>query len=205
MDRSSLIDEQYRPVSQAETQADDAASVRAGRDFALGIDNAFARACAPHLVDMWPWGATGIMITSQNDTDEHVVGGVMRFPPLKCGDAGHYTHAGWSVVAFIGASSNNCTLRLYSGERYYNGPTTMVSGGVTFAVLMGSYSSSSLTITSTGCDVKSSGDFALLLHPNALGETHFLLTAEFAAAPANNSITVLSAPITLGRGSADIL
>lgn len=195
MDRSTLINTQYRPVTQAETQTDDAASVRAVRDIALGINNAFARACAPHLSDMWPYNAN--VGSSQSTTAECVVGaGMLRWPAVHCGPCGHYTHAAWSACALLAASSNNCELRLYSAERYYNGPTAMTA---TSKALLGAYSYDTLTVTSTTGQVLSSGDYGLLLNPDSTGETYFLLTSVFAGASANNTVSLLSVSITLQR------
>lgn len=202
MDRSTLIDTQYRPVTQAETQAEDAASVRVGRDLALGCNNAFARACAPHLSDMWPFGASGFISTSANDTDEHVVGEVMRFPAVHCGYGGHYTHAAWSAFCYIGGTSNNCTVRLYSAEHYYRGPSDMTTAT---KALLGANSSDSSSFTSADGEWYSSGDEALLLHPNKDGETYFLMTAQFAAASVNNIIILLTASVTLGRGELAVI
>lgn len=202
MDRSTLANTQYRPVSQAETQTNDALSVRALRDIALGADNAFARACAPHLCDVWPYGTTGTMYSAHNDTDEHVLGGLARTPAVHCGYSGHYTHAAWSAYAFLAASSNNCTVRLYSAQRWYGGASTLTT---TTKALLGSYSSDDQSCTSATGEMLSAGDFALLLHPNELGETYFMVTAQFAAASANNGIYLLHLAITLGRSELAVI
>ena len=203
MDKSTLVNEQYRPVSTSETAVDDAASVRAARDIALGINNGFARACAPHLCDAWPYGTTGTIAHSANDTDEHVMGGMMRLPPVNVGATGHYTHACWSAYGFIGAASNNATLRLYSAEKYYRGPNDITATTLT---LLGAYAVDSLAFTSADGEMQSSGDFALILHRDLRAETYFMLTVEFAAAAAGNALTLMHLAITLGRSElADIL
>jgi len=199
-DRSTLHDQQYRPVSTLETAANDALSVRGLRDQAMNVNNAFARVCAPRLVDAWPGAQKTV---AGNDTSEHVV---WRFPPLQCGGPrGHYTHAMWGFDSFIGASSYNATLTLYSCERQYHGPDTITTA---LKAQLGAYSSGTLTADAAlgdgDVDVVSSGEDGLLLNPAANGETYFLLTATFSDASANNIVTLLGLTITLVRTLADI-
>jgi len=197
MDSSALRDQQYRPVSVDECSTNSSMSVRALRDLAMGINNAFARACAPQINDAWPglqfWDA-------RNDTDEHVL---LRFPAWKVGVRGNYTHANWSVAGYIGASSENCAIKLYSAERYYRGPSTMTA---TSLELLGNYSSSTLTMTAqyTASEVLDAAD-GLAINPDSTGETYLLLTVTFAGASANNYVNILTGSATLTRITADIL
>jgi hypothetical protein len=198
-DRSTLHDQQYRPVSTVETAANDGLSVRAARDIAMGINNAVARVCSPRLTDAWPGGVlTPQFYVAANDTAEHVV--MPCWPAVTIGPHGHYTHAAWSVVAYVYESSNNCVLRLYSCERYYRGSSTVTDAT---RGLMGAYSYDELTavtaLSADAVDVLHSGDGGLLLRPNEAGQTYYLLTATFAAASANNGVVVLQKTITPGR------
>ena len=201
--RSTLHDQQYRPVSDEETAANDAASVRTARDIAMAINNAVGRVCAPRFSDAWPGGVlTPQFILSADDTDEHVV--MPCWPALHVGPFGHYTHAAWTACAYLKADSYNCTLRLYSCERDYRGPSLVTAAT---RGLMGAYNYGDLTIDKELADgsprIASSADAGVLLCPNAQGETFFLLTATFTSASANNGVVMLSKAITLTRVSLD--
>lgn len=196
MAESTLRNSQYRPVSTAETSTNDALSVRVQRDFALGINNAFSRACAPVFSDAWPGTHLG---EGSSDTSENVL---LFFPAIWCGPDGHYNFATWSVSSYIGVSSNDATVRLYSSSHRYTGPLTMTDS---WKSSMGIKSSSEITsdVAVPNSSVKTSHE-ELSLNPNDAGETFFLLTSTFAGASGTNSLFVNSLTITLAHVAADI-
>jgi hypothetical protein len=194
-DHSTLRDQQYRPVSTAETSTNDGLSVRGARDLAMGANNAMARACAPMICDCWPgqqfWDV-------HNDTDEHIL---WRAPSWWLG-RGHYSYLSWAICAYKASVANDVTYQLYSCEEYYRGPDTITDA---LKYTLGRYSSDSTVITATtgSCDCPTKKD-AILLHTNSQGFTYLLMTVQFAAAAASNTTTLLSFAATASRKISDV-
>lgn len=202
MAESTLRDTQYRPVSTVETAGDDALSVRFIRDGAHGINNAFSRACAPVYADAWPASSAGNgMYYSPSTTDESIL---LRIPRIHVGRSGHYNFATWSACAYIGASSNDATLRLYASKRRYAGPDLITTA---WKEQLERYDSDDQTIDApygTDYDVVDSVE-SLAIYPDERGDVYFMLGALFASASGSNIVVVLSLTITLAHVTADIL
>lgn len=155
----SSYDRQYRPIYTSETATDDAVSVRAVRDLANNVNNAFARVMCPVLVcDMFP--------------DFHI----LRFSTVETvllRWSARWVGTGWSklIFAIYGViGSGSADFKLYASQNRYDGPDAITAAG---KATLGQYDVGTLTIS--GATLMPT-PVALDLIPNDDGEIYLMLT-----------------------------
>lgn len=110
--------QQYRPVTDTETDADSALSVGMARNTAAAIRNCKAYVQPVHIPLSWPGGLLSPAYTGGGVPSVTGERPVLIVPPIWIPDA--YTEVSWAITHKRTAGSNNTQWRLYHTGALYN-------------------------------------------------------------------------------------
>lgn len=183
--------EQYRPIGRAETDTNDALSLRV-QDLMRSINNAKANAMAPDIIcGAWPLaddsGLVGqVRFTTQTE-DLKLVFAPVRIPN------GYDTIVAQCCGKMSAGSTGNCVVKLYIGPSIYRGAKTNIT--TADVQTMGSYvSSASFTIDETTSNVKATYTLNPIYDG---GYLHCILTGACSAASEECDVMSLTASLRI--------